>query len=644
MKIHGFGRLGDCKVNLDSKVIAVVGPNEAGKTTLLRALAYIDSNGMLSVAERTRDMTVADDDEVVRCRYILDDDDRSAVSHVAVEHPPETIEVSRPAHGDTDFLRTEPRPKKPLAPLTTALKKLRRAATKKNMTTLEEVAVANSNEECASWVTTVQTLIESLSAASDAQDPSAKVETMKSEITDASSGLTTYWDDSPLSEPLSDLAGWLADPDPEEEIRRVLSARRPRSLLFSESERDLKSSYTLSKALVEDPPPALRNLCALSSLRLADLWDAVTTGNIGARETLIQRANGALETAFHAAWKQSEVTAQFKIEGQELIILIRESGSVITPFDERSAGLRMFVAMRAFLARDTGTGPPILLVDEAELHLHIDAQADLVNTFMNQEVAAKIIYTTHSPACLPPDLGTNIRAVIPRNDNPNQSDLTGYFWQVGPGYAPLLLAMGAGAAAFSAVRRAVFVEGLSDALLLPSLIKASIGQHDLPYQVVPRIAGVTPSQYSQMELAAARVAYLVDGDPEGERYQHHLVDQGMGKNRVVKLELPALENLLQQPLYLQVVRALLEEANPGAVIPAFPSLPKAADSAWTPVLEAWAKAAFLKLPGKPVVANRLVFEERAKPSPEGRKALKKAHRLLCDALEILADPHVGGQA
>ncbi len=52
--VTGYGRLIDTKVNLDSKVIAIVGPNEAGKTSLLEALAFIDSKEALPIPKRSR--------------------------------------------------------------------------------------------------------------------------------------------------------------------------------------------------------------------------------------------------------------------------------------------------------------------------------------------------------------------------------------------------------------------------------------------------------------------------------------------------------------------------------------------------------------------------------------------------------------
>jgi predicted ATP-dependent endonuclease of OLD family len=48
-------------------------------------------------------------------------------------------------------------------------------------------------------------------------------------------------------------------------------------------------------------------------------------------------------------------------------------------------GLRWLIALHAFLAA-RGAQKPILLVDEAETHLHYDAQADLIDALMNQRV------------------------------------------------------------------------------------------------------------------------------------------------------------------------------------------------------------------------------------------------------------------
>ena len=42
LEVKGYRRLLDVKVNLAGKIIAIVGPNEAGKTSLLHALARLD--------------------------------------------------------------------------------------------------------------------------------------------------------------------------------------------------------------------------------------------------------------------------------------------------------------------------------------------------------------------------------------------------------------------------------------------------------------------------------------------------------------------------------------------------------------------------------------------------------------------------
>jgi predicted ATP-dependent endonuclease of OLD family len=92
-----------------------------------------------------------------------------------------------------------------------------------------------------------------------------------------------------------------------------------------------------------------------------------------------------------------------------------------------------------------------------------------------QPIAQQVIYTTHSAGCLPPDIGTGVRPIIP-SESGGTSTLSNSFWTEGPGFTPMLLAMGASAAAFAPTRYAVLTEGASDMLLLPTLLREATGR------------------------------------------------------------------------------------------------------------------------------------------------------------------------
>lgn len=354
----------------------------------------------------------------------------------------------------------------------------------------------------------------------------------------------------------------------------------------------------------------------------------------GARETLIERANQTLQKKFEQIWNQSKISAHMKISGSSLEIRIKQDGSTITRFHERSAGVQMFVALVAFLTVKGQAVPPILLIDEAENHLHLDAQADLVNEFMTQKQAAKIIYTTHSPACLPPDLGTNIRAVLPDPENGQRSLIEGSFWTKGVGYSPLMLAMGAGAAAFSAARKVVLAEGATEMLMLPSLIKMAIGVDELDYQVAPGLSEAPVAMYPELDLEGARVAFLVDGDEGGVKLRDALIEAGVHEDRIVTLGALTLENLLDPDRYKQAVVNLINEALGAAEITVadLPDLPVDGTSLWPKVIKDWAAAEGHRLPGKRVIASRLVEEGLAVPSQAGVEVLKTVHAKLSAVL------------
>jgi|GEM_PF-501892 Predicted ATP-dependent endonuclease of the OLD family len=635
-EFKGFGRLADAKVNLDNKVIAIVGPNEAGKTTLLKALAYIDNGRSLSVSERSRGTdVVADGQIVVRVQHLLDDADRELVRDLDLEELPKSLWLSRTAAGGDVIKEVVPTPRKAVAPLRSALAALKKSATKSNFDALAPVVPdeeadteVDSDEARLSFATR-------LADAINAVDPDVEAATLPG----VGAGLNpaawlAEFDAFDLAGPIRDalepVRDWVERPDPAAEVEQRLFDESADLLLFGDEDRTLNSTYALSDEVVANPPAALRNLATMADLPLDQLWMTINNGDEGARETHIEKANQALSAKFKTAWKQSTLTVQLKIEGSTLAIRIKQDGNTITQFHERSAGLQMFVALVAFLTVKGQTVPPVLLIDEAETHLHIDAQADLVNTFMTQQQAAKIIYTTHSPACLPPDLGSNIRAVLPDKKNGQRSVIEGSFWHGAAGFSPLMLAMGAGAAAFSAARRVVLAEGASEMLLMPSLVKAAIAVADLDYQVAPGLSEVPATMYPELDLEGARVAFLVDGDHGGLAIKDALVKSGVSEKRIVTLGTLTLENLLDPVAYRTVIANLINDANPSISIQIddVPELPDPSSNLWPDFVENWAKDKGYLLPGKRAVASKLVEEGLATPSDYGRPILVEAHKQL----------------
>ena len=216
--------------------------------------------------------------------------------------------------------------------------------------------------------------------------------------------------------------------------RAILLDLRPRFLWFDEEWRSLESEFDVIETA---PRPATSALLGLVHFDLQELRRAV--GNDAARVAeLVEAANASFEALFTGRWRQANVRVYLHVDGAVLHIFARNAGGRLIPIAERSAGLRQFVALLAFIEHEAAGEDVILLVDEAEAHLHYDAQADLVRVFSQQTVADKIIYTTHSAGCLPSDLGTGVRVIEPvgPDDKPpedwERSRVRNWFWVPSP--------------------------------------------------------------------------------------------------------------------------------------------------------------------------------------------------------------------
>jgi predicted ATP-dependent endonuclease of OLD family len=122
--------------------------------------------------------------------------------------------------------------------------------------------------------------------------------------------------------------------------------------------------------------------------------------------------------------------------------------------------------------------------------------------------------------------------------------------------------MGAGAFAFAATQYAVITEGMSDALLLPTLLREATGLERLRFQAVAGFAEATPDEINRFDLIAGRAAFIADGDEGGREHVEKLLRNGIEEEQILFLgDNPesgmSVEDLLPKAIYLQAVNAQL---------------------------------------------------------------------------------------
>ena len=144
----------------------------------------------------------------------------------------------------------------------------------------------------------------------------------------------------------------------------------------------------------------------------------------------------------------------------------------------------------------------------------------------------------------------------------------------------------------------------------------------------------------RLDLEAAHVAYLVDGDDGGAKLKTALTDAGVPESLIAQLGLPGIENVLDSDAYRAAVSALLPECNPEVAASDLPEVPVIAvgnGSSAAKWMYDWIKSVGLKAPSKVAVANWLVENDRSTPSAEGIGVLVSLHANLIGALGIEVD-------
>ena len=550
---QGFKRFrAEQRLDLAPRVVCIVGPNAAGKTSVLDALE-LSTRGSLTDRQRTRGLD-SGTPTTVTVTFALEDADKAAIAHI-----PEAAEVKRFAlrlEGNERETWLEPEVTRDLSlrgDVHTRLKALQEA----------QLSYPEPEDEEARKPSALLDAVVIDTGSLEQSFSPGEVQQVR-DLAELLSSTTLPRMFKLLPDKLNELAKYEALDHPEERAFFDLP-QPPLFIKFPLEARELRAAYELT----EESNLALDNLLRLAGSSWAEAVEVFQGNNGGERREWERRVDAALADKFLNAWSQHDIIVSVSIDGSLLTLVMGVDDDEFFDIDEHSDGLLQFVALRAFVEEKRREGRPIvLLIDEAETHLHYDAQADLISVFEEQSEAMAVIYTTHSAGCLPRDIGVGIRAVAPvyvekdgARKQTGSSRIISSIWEQGQDFSPFLLLLGASAFAFSATRFAAITEGQSDAMLLPSLIREVTGKPILDYQVVPGFSEATSVEVDNLDRMASRVAYVLDSDDGGEKNEAKLLVGGAKKEQMVYLGSKGaglcVEDFVAKGVYLDAVNAEL---------------------------------------------------------------------------------------
>lgn len=538
---------GPVRVRLLEDLIAFIGQNESGKTSFLEALQELNSREPIPDRDQTRR---SEGKTKIKVDFVLEEDDYKYIDDIDGADNIDKCSIIKQESGEFR-INLDPRPDHE----TIQRKKIRSELEKFQKYDIFQEKLGGRSQRHIS---------NSISALNDDSDYLGKNSISQlQDAYDTIDKLTNNVDDGEFdvsfAEEVKKRLQYIIDHEQNsspELARNRLAKRIPKFILFSDNDRSLKTRYDINEQL-PNPEGALENLAELAELNLANLQDAIESDNIAWRDDQIDDANEKLRDVFSEAWVRSDVFPVLGVNRSVLHINVRTPGGESrAPIDQRSEGLRWFIALIAFLNQQRTEEDPILLVDEAESHLSYDAQAELIEVLEAQEIAQKIIYTTHSAGCLPSDLGRGIRPVIQQDGE--KSDIKNGFWEDAPGFKPIMMVMGLSPLAFSVSRNSMIGEGASETILLPSLLREAIDENQLHYQVAPGASSASNTRIQELLSESGRSVILLDGDEHGIQMKEEFIEAGVSDDNIKTYgdftEYPyVLEDFVVPEVYVEAV-------------------------------------------------------------------------------------------
>lgn len=146
-----------------------------------------------------------------------------------------------------------------------------------------------------------------------------------------------------------------------------------------------------------------RTIILIMEMAGLNLDEEVLKGNQEDKEQRMLDMNDASQTLTEEIahrWTQRKYEVMFQADGQHFITFVKDANSkILVPLEERSKGFQWFFSFdMTFMYETHGKfKDSIILLDEPGLHLHASAQSDLLLRMKEYANKNQLIYTTHLP-------------------------------------------------------------------------------------------------------------------------------------------------------------------------------------------------------------------------------------------------------
>jgi predicted ATP-dependent endonuclease of OLD family len=292
--------------------------------------------------------------------------------------------------------------------------------------------------------------------------------------------------------------------------------------VFSGSADLLQVKQNKDKDQLGEEEKTLLTIMELSGLSLEEEIEKENSPLKDQRQYDLDDASVAFTRAIAERWKQRRYEVQFRSDGHLFYTFVRdERDQSLIRLEERSKGFQWFFSFDLmFMKESRGTFKNcVILLDEPGLHLHPDAQRDLIERMNEYAKENTLLYTTHLPMMIDLDRPDSIRVL---SEEDHGTIVTRDFTHCQPEEKKVLeVALGIGANGCHMVaRQNLIVQSIDDFWLIfeiSRLLQRS-GEAGLPDDLFLTPAGsVSGAIYiaSMMLSQQLEVAVLFNSDQAG---------------------------------------------------------------------------------------------------------------------------------